>query len=115
MKKNLQKKRRKARVRAKIANTTERLRLSVFRSSKHIYVQLIDDSIGKTLVSASDFEIEKKEKQNKTEIAKAVGELIAKKIKEIKIYEVVFDKGPYLYHGRIKSLAEGARSQGLKF
>ena len=111
---NQRRNKRKRRVRAKISNTTKRLRLSVFRSSKHIYAQLIDDSVGKTLVSASDFEVTKKN-QSKKQIATTVGELIAKKIKEIKVDKIVFDKGPYLYHGRVKNLAEGARSQGLKF
>lgn len=115
MKLNLQKKRRKRRTRIKILNITKRPRLSVFRSAKHIYVQLIDDITGKTLVSASDFEINQNIKKNKKILAKEVGELIADKIKKIKIKEVVFDKGPYLYHGRVKNLAEGARERGLKF
>jgi len=115
MKKNRLLERRKNRVRVKISKITKRLRLSIFRSIKHICVQLIDDNSSRTLVSASDFEIKKKVKKNKTEIAKEVGELIAKKAKEIKVDKVVFDKGPYLYHGRVKSLAEGARGGGLKF
>ncbi len=115
MKINLQKKRRKNRTRVKILNKTKRLRLSVFRSAKHIYTQIIDDFTGKTLVSANDFNLDKKIKKTKQEIAKDVGNLIAKKAKEVKIKEVVFDKGSYLYYGRIKSLAEGAREGGLNF
>lgn len=115
MKKNRLKIRRKSRVRAKIINKSKRLRLSVFRSAKHIYVQLINDVDGKTLLSASDFEITKENKRIKKEKARKVGELIAKKAKEAKVFEVVFDKGSYLYHGRVKNLAEGAREGGLKF
>lgn len=115
MQNNFKKEKRKNRTRKKILNTSNRLRLSVFRSAKHIYVQLINDSKGKTLVFASDFEIDTKNNKTKREIATLVGELIGEKIKEIKIDSIVFDKGPYLYHGRIKNLAEGARSQGLIF
>lgn len=106
--------RRKNRTRTKLYNITKRLRLSVFRSKKHIYAQIIDTNIGKTLVSASDFNI-KEGLKNKKQLAKSVGVLIANKAKEKKIFEVVFDKGPYLYHGRIKELADGAREGGLKF
>src|SRR5690349_14777306 len=96
-------------LRKKAAN---RVRLSVFRSGKHIYAQLIDDKQGKTLAAAStvDKEIKGKAKSPSTvEAAKAVGELIAKRAKEAKVKEVVFDRGGYLFHGRVKALAEAAR------
>lgn len=105
--------RRHLRVRAKIFGTKERPRLSVFRSAKHIYAQLIDDEKDQTLVAASDLELKKKAK--KQEIAKEIGKLLAKKAKAKRITEVVFDRGGYQYHGRVKALAEGARSGGLKF
>lgn len=110
--------RRHKRVRAKIIGTAERPRLCVFRSVKHIYAQLIDDEKGKTLVAASDLELEKSKtrtKKTKVEKAKEIGKLIAKKAKEKKIEKVVFDRGGYAYHGRVKALAEGAREEGLKF
>ncbi len=100
-------------IRARVSGTTKRPRLYVFRSLKHIYAQIIDDSKGVTTVSASERDI--KVKGNKTESAFAVGEMIAAKAKEKKIKEVVFDRGGYLYHGRVKALAEGARKGGLKF
>jgi len=96
-------------------------RLSVFRSNRHIYAQLIDLSSGCVLASASDIEISSKEKNkkvesmNKTDLAFKVGELIAKKAKEKNITKVVFDRGFYKYHGRVKALAEGARKNGLIF
>ena len=105
--------RRKNRTRKKIRTTSKRLRLSIFRSHKHIYAQIIDDEKGITLVSASDLEL--KNKQSKKDSAFAVGQLIAKKclVKEIK--QVAFDKGAYKYHGRLAALADGARKGGLKF
>jgi len=114
LKKKAKRYRRHKRVRAKIFGTKEKPRLCVFRSAKHIYAQLIDDEKGKTLAAASDQEI-KKGKKSKIEIAKAVGKLIAKKALEKKIEKVVFDRGGYQYHGRVKALAEGAREGGLKF
>jgi large subunit ribosomal protein L18 len=106
----------KQRIRKIVSGTIERPRLTVFRSNKEIYAQLIDDLAGTTIVSAStrskDYE---KEKANKTKQAKLVGNLIAKKAKAAGIESVVFDRNGYLYHGRIKSLAEGAREGGLKF
>lgn len=105
--------RRHARVRAKISGTMEKPRMSVFRSLSHIYVQLIDDINGIVIVSADDREI--KGKQNKTEKAFEVGKLIAKKAQEKKIEKISFDRGGYKYHGRVKSLADGAREGGLKF
>lgn len=105
------------RVRAKIKGTKQRPRLCVFRSNRHIYAQLIDDGEGKTLVSASDFEVttKKNKKAVKSDLAKAVGKLIAQKAAAKKIKEVVFDRGGYKYHGRVKALAEAAREAGLKF
>lgn len=107
----------KRRVRKDITGTTEKPRLSVYRSNKQIYAQLIDDSIGKTLVAASSTEkdIAAKELANKIEQASVVGELIAKRAVEAGVEACVFDRNGYLYHGRVKSLADGARKGGLKF
>ncbi len=109
--------RRHKRVRAKISGTAERPRLCVFKSEKHIYGQLIDDDKGKTLAQASDLELvlKKSEKQGKMNVALEVGKLIAGKAKDLKIEKIVFDRGGYKFHGKIKSLAEGAREGGLKF
>ncbi len=101
------------RIKAKILGSRQIPRLSVFRSNKHIYAQLINDSKGIVLASASDKEI--KTKGKKVDVAKLVGELIAKKAKDLKIIKVVFDRGGFQYHGRVKNLAEGAREAGLKF
>jgi large subunit ribosomal protein L18 len=108
--------RRHKRLRNKISGTTERPRLAVFRSEKNIYAQIIDDSVGNTLVSASslDKEFELKAGSNK-EAARKVGELVAKRALEKGIDNVVFDRGGFIYHGRIQELAEGAREVGLKF
>lgn len=100
-------------IRKKISGTTVKPRLSVFRSNTGIYVQLIDDITGKTLASASSREL--KAKGTKSELSKKVGVAIAEKAKAAGIVDVVFDRGGYLYHGRIKALAEGAREGGLKF
>ena len=102
----------KYRVRNKISGTAERPRMSVFRSNKQIYVQVIDDEQHKTLAAASSLGLEK---CNKTEQATKVGELIAKKAKEAGIEAVVFDRNGYLYHGRVKAVADAARNAGLKF
>ena len=113
--------RRHKRARAKVFGTKERPRLCVFRSTKHIYAQLIDDEKRKTLVAASDAGIKKSRfrkgsgSQAKVDIAKEVGKLIAKKALDKKIEKVVFDRGGYQYHGRVKAVAEGAREGGLKF
>ena len=106
----------KKRIRRKISGTAARPRMSVFRSNKQIYVQLIDDEAGKTLVAASSREngIET-EKITKIEQAAKVGALIAEKAKAAGIETVVFDRNGYLYHGRVKSLADAARNGGLKF
>lgn len=105
------------RARARIFGTKEIPRLYVFRSNKYIYAQTIDDEHGNTLVSVNDKDVFKKEKskKNKTEKAKIVGLEIAKKLKEKKINKIIFDRGGYKYHGRVKALAEGAREGGLKF
>ncbi len=103
------------RIRKNIAGTADRPRLSVFRSNTAIYCQLIDDRAGHTLASASSQDKTAQAVGSKAEQAKKVGELIADKAKSLNIAEVVFDRGGYLYHGRIKSLAEGAREGGLQF
>ncbi|HJN06005.1 MAG TPA: 50S ribosomal protein L18 [Bacteroidales bacterium] len=106
----------KRRIRKTIVGTSERPRMSVFRSNKQIYVQLIDDSNGTILIAASSREKDSKtEKVNKVDQAKFVGTSIAEKAKTAGIENVVFDRNGYLYHGRIKSLAEAARKGGLKF
>lgn len=103
-------------IRAKITGTTGRPRLSVFRSNSDIYVQLIDDSKGQTLAAASSKDKDiAAQKVNKTEKGKLVGAAIARKATEIGLKEVVFDRGGYLYHGRVKALADGAREGGLTF
>lgn len=104
------------RIRKKINGSTSKPRLSVFRSNKDIYVQLIDDENGATLASASSREKDiTAQKVNKVDSSKMVGNAIAKKSAELGITDVVFDRGGYLYHGRIKAVAEGAREGGLKF
>ncbi len=107
----------KGRVRSKLSGTKDIPRMNVFRSNKQIYVQLIDDTTGVTLVSAGSTEkdLAGEEKMNKIEQAKMVGKSIAEKAREKGIEKVVFDRNGYLYHGRIKSLAEAARENGLKF
>lgn len=114
LEKERQKIKRHKRVRAKIAGTASRPRLCVFRSNRHIVAQLIDDAKGETLMMASDLNLKTKGK-TKVEAAHLVGELISKQAKEKNIAEVVFDRGGYKYHGRVKALAEGARAGGLKF
>ena len=105
------------RIRKTINGTPERPRMTVYRSNKQIYVQLIDDMNGKTITSASSMDKKDVEesKVNKTEQAKKVGKLIAEQAKAAGIENVVFDRNGYLYHGRVKSLAEAARKGGLKF
>ncbi len=109
------KERRKQRIRAKIFGTKEKPRLCVFRSKKNIWVQIIDDKKGHTLISASSKEVNLDKKLTKKEIAFKVGKLIAKKALEVGIKKIVFDRKGYRYHGRVKSLAEGAREGGLQF
>ncbi|HEY5638815.1 MAG TPA: 50S ribosomal protein L18 [Dehalococcoidia bacterium] len=112
-------KRRHVRVRKTVTGTAARPRLDVFRSLSHIYAQIIDDTVGHTLVSASDVEQEirttVKEKQKKTEVASVVGEALAKRAREKGITAVVFDRGGFRYHGRVKALAEAVRKGGLTF
>lgn len=104
------------RIRKKISGSTVKPRLSVFRSNKDIYVQLVDDANGNTIASASSRQKDiVAQKGNKVTTSKLVGEAIAKKSKELGIKDVVFDRGGYLYHGRIKAVAEGAREGGLVF
>ena len=102
------------RVRAKISGTPERPRLSVFRSAKHIYAQIIDDEQGVTLVSASTMDKDFNGNGGNVEAAAEIGKKIAAKALEKGITEVVFDRGGYVYHGRVKALADGAREGGLK-
>lgn len=115
------KKRRKARIRSKIFGLGTKPRLSVFRSNKFIYAQLIDDQLGKTLCSAQSLDLKNKkkakeeDKNGKEQEAFLVGELLAKKALDQKIKSVQFDKGSYKYHGRVKALAEGAQKGGLNF
>ena len=110
--------RRKFRIRNKISGTAERPRLTVFRSANHIYAQVVDDDAGSTLAAASTLSADLKGglgEADKTDAAKKVGALIARICLERKIEQVVFDRNGYLYHGRIKALAEAAREAGLNF
>jgi len=107
---------RKRRIRSNLEGSAERPRLAVFRSNKHLAVQLIDDAKGSTLVSASTVEADLKEKMgNNIEGARTLGQLVAKRALAKKISQIVFDRSGYLYHGRIKALADAAREAGLKF
>ena len=112
---NEQRQKRHRRVRAKISGTAERPRLNVFRSNKHIYAQIIDDVKGVTLVAASTMDKAFEGSGSNKEAARKVGQTIGKLALEKNITEVVFDRGGYLYHGRVKELADGARESGLKF
>lgn len=113
--KRLARERRHRRVRSKIIGNKERPRFSVYRSNKHIYVQLIDDERSHTLAAANDFELKRTEGLTKTEVAKKVGKLIAKKAKTLGISRVVFDRGGYKFHGRVRACALGAKEGDLKF
>ena len=109
---------RKKRIRKHLSGTTERPRLSVFRSSKHIYAQVIDDTKGQTLISASTVEKQMREgerPENKTAAAVAVGKEVARRAKDKGIGSVVFDRNGYKYHGRVKALSDSARESGLEF
>ena len=110
---NDKKLRRKVRIRSKIRKNTARLRLSVYRSNKHIFAQLIDDEKGQTLVGISEKNL--KSSGTKTDKAKALGLLLANKLKTKKITKIVFDRGSYAYHGRVKNVAEGLREGGIEF
>ena len=113
--KTLARERRHRRVRGRVSGTAERPRLAVFRSNKGIYGQLVDDLEGRTLAAAGWQDLKKSFKGSKTEQAAEVGKLLAANAKKAGVEEVVFDRGGYLYHGRVKALAEGAREGGLKF
>ena len=105
---------RKKRVRAKISGTSERPRLCVFRSDRHIYAQVIDDNVGKTLVSISSYSKTSKDRANKDKCVE-LGKSLAQKCKDAKIDKVVFDRNGRVYHGRVKAFADGAREGGLNF
>jgi len=117
--KNARLARRKRRIRKKIEGSTERPRLTVFRSSAHIYAQIIDDTQAKTIVSASTADKEVKEKlgdgMSKLDRGKVVGQVLAERAKAANVMTVAFDRNGYLYHGRVKALADAAREGGLKF
>jgi large subunit ribosomal protein L18 len=112
-------KRRHVRVRAKVSGTGARPRLNVFRSAAHIYAQVIDDDRGHTVVSACDLEQEVRDRAGaeatKSDRARVVGEIIGERAKAAGVGAIVFDRGGYLYHGRVKAVADGARSAGLTF
>ena len=112
--KTINRRKKKVRIRKTVAGSLERPRLSIFKSVKHVYAQVIDDVTGRTLVSASTLETEVGEKSGK-DAAAAVGAKVAERAKEKNIQTVVFDRNGYLYHGRVKALADAAREAGLKF
>ena len=118
-KKRIARIRRHHRIRKLVSGTDSKPRLCVFRSNRYIYAQLINDLTGKTIIAASDFGFRKnnqpQEKLTKSAMAQKVGQLLAQKAKEKGIERVIFDRGGYRYFGRVKSLAEGARKEGLKF
>ncbi len=107
--------RRKVRIRKKLSGTTERPRLSVFRSARHIYAQLIDDTTGRTVAAASSIAAETEGHTGNKDAATAVGKLIAEQAKAAGVETVIFDRNGYRYHGRVKALAEAAREGGLNF
>ena len=114
-KKQLNRKRRHSRVRAKIIGTKERPRVAVFKSNKHVFVQFIDDTTGKTILSSKIISAKKsKIKGTKTLKANSIGEMLAEKAKEFGIKEAVFDRGGFKFHGRVKAVAEGLRNGGIK-
>lgn len=117
--KKIRRRRRKLRVRRKIFGTAERPRLTVYRSLKHIYCQIINDEIGRTLLACStldkDVRSQIQQGMKKVEHAKIVGEVLARKAQSLGIVNVAFDRNGYLFHGRVRALAEGAREGGLKF
>ena len=113
--KTLKRVRRHKKIRKDIVGTKDRPRLCVFRSNLHIYAQLINDENAKVLMSVSDKDVKIKGGEKKSEAAKEVGKMIAKQAVESKIEKVVFDRGGFVFHGRVKAVAEGAREGGLKF
>ncbi|MBX3063557.1 MAG: 50S ribosomal protein L18 [Anaerolineae bacterium] len=115
---SVQRDRRHRRLRVKVQGTQERPRLNVYRSLEHIYAQVIDDTVGHTLVAASTLDTEVKKAidgKNKSDAAKIVGQIVARRAKAAGISKVVFDRGGNRYHGRVKALADGAREGGLEF
>ena len=110
-----QRKKIRNRIRSKVSGTPDQPRLSVFRSNKHIYVQLIDDTVGKTLCFASENELKNPKGLKKAERAYKVGGLLAQKALKLKMKKIVFDRGGYDYHGRVKAVAQGSRQRGLEF
>ena len=119
MKKLTEKKRRrlkrKLRIRGRIKGTPDRPRMTVFKSNKHTYIQVVDDTENKTIVSVSNLEKDLSNVRNRVKDVKKLGEVAAKRLLEKKIDRVVFDRNGYLYHGLVKSIADGAREAGLKF
>lgn len=113
--KDLKRKRIHLRIKKKLSGTAERPRLNVYRSNRFIYAQVIDDLTGHTLASASSREESVPKNVNKSEQAKAVGKLVGERAVQANITNIVFDRGGYLYHGRVKALADGAREAGLNF
>lgn len=113
--KNDKRLKRKIRIRKKITGTAERPRLCVFRSTKHIYAQIIDDTAGKTLVAASTVEKDFAKSGDKKASANTIGKLVAQRALENGIKKIVFDRNGYIYHGRLKALSDGAREVGLEF
>jgi large subunit ribosomal protein L18 len=115
MNKKEQRKKRHARIRAKVKGTAQCPRLSVFRSNAHIYAQMINDQNNRVLIGLSDLNLKHSKSLKKVESAREVGKKLAKQAIDKKIYRAVFDRGGYKYHGRVKALADGAREGGLRF
>jgi large subunit ribosomal protein L18 len=114
----LARRKRHRRMRMRVCGTTERPRLNVYRSARHIYAQIIDDTVGRTILSASTLDAEVRRQLGdltKTQQAQLVGTMLARRALERGVVQVVFDRGGYRYHGRVKALADGARSEGLQF
>lgn len=110
--------RRHLRVRKRVTGTSQRPRLCVFRSAKHIYAQVVDDASGRTLISASDLDTElraERDGKQKIAIAKVVGQVVGRRARDAGVTQVVFDRGGFQYHGRVKALADSAREAGLEF
>ncbi len=113
--KNRRHAKRKAHIRKRISGTASRPRMTVFRSNYHMYVQVIDDTVGNTLVAASTVEADLRNMRNTTADAEKLGEIVGKRLLEKNIDSVVFDRNGYIYHGIVKSIADGARKAGIKF
>ncbi len=110
-----QRSRRRRRIRKKIRGTAEQPRLSVYRSNMHVYAQVVDDDLGHTVAQASSRDLDVKGSCKTVEVANAVGKLLAERAKATGVQKIAFDRGGYLYHGRVKALADGAREGGLEF